>query len=101
MPARTPRLNRRRYVEVVRLLKETITNRSVALKVRLNAADTLLSIYDRHDRQLERKGRTAESELTTASEEPIPVVEPETAEQIADRLISTYGRKDTNASNGN
>jgi hypothetical protein len=52
---RTARLNRRRYSEIVRLLKEVINNEKAGLARRMKAAETLLGVYDRHDRAIERK----------------------------------------------
>jgi ribosomal protein S20 len=52
---RTARLNRRRYSEIVRLLKEVISNEKAGLARRVKAAETLLGVYDRHDRAVERK----------------------------------------------
>jgi hypothetical protein len=52
---RTARLNRRRYSEIVRLLKEVINNEKAGLARRMKAAETLLGVYDRHDRATERK----------------------------------------------
>jgi len=60
MPAR---LNRRRYSEVVRLLKEVIGNPKAGLARRMRAAQMVIDIYDRHDKRTEavRKDSIARS----------------------------------------
>jgi len=60
MPAR---LNRRRYSEVVRLLKEVIGNPKAGLARRMRAAQMVVDIYDRHDKRTEavRKDSVARS----------------------------------------
>jgi len=52
-------MNRKRYAEVIRLLKEVIGNERAGIARRMKAADMLLSVYDRHDRATERAERQA------------------------------------------
>jgi len=52
MPAR---LNRRRYRDIVALLKELIADKKAPQQRRLKAAETLMEVYARHDRNEERK----------------------------------------------
>jgi hypothetical protein len=54
---RGARLNRRRYLEITRLLKEVIGNEKVGVERRMRAVEMLLGVYDRHDKALERKER--------------------------------------------
>jgi hypothetical protein len=73
---RTARLNRRRYLEITRLLKEVVGNEKAGLARRMKAAEMLLSVYDRHDKALDRKERSTLKEPTEIEPEPIePVAE--------------------------
>ena len=70
MPAR---LNRRRYREVVTMLKQVISDPKATTKQRLQAADTLLEVYRRHDQTEQRKEarkRPAETPSESESTEP-------------------------------
>jgi Mn-containing catalase len=70
MPAR---LNRRRYREAVAALKELISNPKTPPQRKLRAIETLLGIYDRHDRTeaaRESRKRSAEGPSSPATGEP-------------------------------
>jgi hypothetical protein len=53
------RLNRRRYSEVVKLLKSVIADEKQPIERRMRAADRLLDVYDRADKIIERRAREA------------------------------------------
>lgn len=55
MPIGVRRLNRRRYRESVVALKEIIGDKKTPPQRKIRAIEMLLSIYDRHDRNEERK----------------------------------------------
>ena len=96
MPAR---LNRRRYREAVSALKEIIANQKTPAQRRLRAVETLLSIYDRHDRSEERKESRKRSEAQTeagAEAEAATTMKPETAEGAAARFIDEMRQKGRN-----
>lgn len=73
MPAR---LNRRRYREVVGMLKEVIADPKATRKERLRAGETLLAIYERHDRSEDSKARKRNAEA--AGKGTAPQEDPET-----------------------
>lgn len=76
MPAR---LNRRRYREIVATLKEVISDPKATRMQRLRATETLLGVYDRHDRHEERKAaqrRTEAAETRRRDEVPEEAQEP-------------------------
>ncbi|MBS1799552.1 MAG: hypothetical protein JSS95_06965 [Acidobacteria bacterium] len=91
MPAR---LNRRRYREIVSALKEIISDKKTPQQRRLRATETLLGVYDRHDRQEERKAQRRATETTDA---PTPTNTPseahETAEEAAARFLASMKQK--------
>ena len=86
---RHARLNQRRYAEVVALLKSVIVNENTKLEQRLRATETLLGIYDRHDRSIasaERKvGKPSEVDVQNTPDEP---VEPMSTVDLARRFIA-------------
>jgi hypothetical protein len=91
---RSPRLSRRRYQEVTKLLKEVIANKSASVERRMRAADTLLAVYDRQDRAMERKTKkdtsaiTAEAEVEAGPQDfTEPEVKNESTEDAAQRLL--------------
>lgn len=72
MPAR---LNRRRYRECVNALKEVVGNPKTPPQRKLRAIETLLGIYDRHDRteqQKEQRRRSTQQSIHEAAEEQEP-----------------------------
>ena len=88
------RLSRRKYQELVRFLKETLTNKQVGMKVRMAAAIRLDDLYRRHEEtQLElerreerkRQGQAAAgmpgAEVDRA-ETPAPPENPEDAAEL-------------------
>jgi hypothetical protein len=97
------RLNRRRYREVVAMLKEVVSNPKATTKQRLQAGQTLLEVYARHDRteavkQVRRRAAEATSD-PGALEQPETVTQPtETAEEAAQRFLETIRtRRETEA----
>ena len=69
MPTGVRRLNRRRYKESVTALKEIIADKKTPPARRLHAIETLLGIFDRHDRteaQKEARRRAAEAPQSAA-----------------------------------
>lgn len=99
MPAR---LNRRRYREIVAALKEVIADPKATRMQRLRAVDTLIGVYDRHDRteaQKEQRRRAAEAtEAAQGAGQPDTSSEPpastETAEEAAARFLQGILRKE-------
>jgi len=93
MPAR---LNRRRYREIVATLKEVISDPKATRMQRLRATETLLGVYDRHDRQEERKA--VQRRATAPQETPTPADTPEetqeTAEKAAARFLESMKQKE-------
>lgn len=92
MPAR---LNRRRYREIVSALKEIISDKKTPQQRRLRATETLLGVYDRHDRQEERKAAERRAAETSNVPTPIQTVEEtqETAEEAAARFLASMSKK--------
>lgn len=94
---RAARLNRRRYLEIVKLLKEVIANEKAGLARRMKAADTLIAVYERHDRAQERKQAQRATGAATDPSEPQTETEPvETAEQAATRFLAQMAAKKGN-----
>lgn len=93
-----PRINQRRYSEVIRLLKRVVNDEKQPIERRMRAADKLVDLYDRHDRLNERRAREA-----ARAEVPEPTVTPETqpdtpepeltAAQQAERFLETMRSK--------
>lgn len=94
MPAR---LNRRRYREIVATLKEVIADKKAPQQRRLRATETLLSVYERHDRNEERKAaqrRAADTtDVPTSTNAPVEIQE--TAEAAADRFLKSMQKEST------
>ena len=87
MPAR---LNRRRYREVVSMLKEVIADPKATRKERLRAGETLLAIYERHDRTEETKARRRVAEAVTGDAAQPSTPEPVAAEQSAEEAARAF-----------
>lgn len=87
------RLNRRRYRESVNVLKEIIADKKAPALRKLRAIDTLLGIYDRHDRTEQQKEarrelaaeRAAQASAFAQTGSAIPDPE-ETTEEFLARL---------------
>jgi hypothetical protein len=103
MPAR---LNRRRYREVIAMLKEIISDKKAPAARRLRAGETLLEVYARHDRTeaqkeaRKRAGKAAEGDIQPdtvpeASEQPQGLHE--TIDAFLERIRGS--KKDEAASN--
>lgn len=91
MPVGVRRLNRRRYRESVAALKEIIGDKKTPALRKLRAIDTLLSIYDRHDRTEARKKAT-----DAPQGDGQPEASPEPQESLEDRIdgfLASIGRK--------
>ena len=64
MPPGVRRLGRKRFAEAVKYLKSVIADESKTDKMRMQAVESLLAIYDRNDRtiaQYETRRRAAEA----------------------------------------
>jgi hypothetical protein len=87
MPTGVRRLNRRRYKESVAALKQIIGDSKTPALRKLRAIDTLLSIYDRHDRT-EARGKAGDAPETPGQPEVSPDAASvqETAEQFLARI---------------
>jgi hypothetical protein len=85
------RLNRRRYRESVTALKEIIADRDAPAARRLHAIDTLLGIYDRHDRTEARKESRTQAAEGAQSVPDAPQV-PEAQETQPDPLEALLTR---------
>ena len=93
------RLNRRRYAEVVTLLKGIVTDQKQPVERRMRAADRLMDLYDRNDKLAERLARReridsldsdAEETSAATSTESDAVSEPElSAEEAAARFLAS------------
>ncbi len=85
----TRRLNRRRYRESVNALKEIIADKKTPPLRKLRAIDTLLSIYDRHDRTETEKARRRAAETAQGDGQPAtPSDAPETTEESVDEFLA-------------
>jgi len=62
------RLNRRRFKEVVACLKQVIADEKAPQQRRLHAVELLLSVFDRHDKNEQRKD--AQRRTTDAPDTP-------------------------------
>jgi hypothetical protein len=98
MPAR---LNRRRFKEAVSALKEIISNPKTPAQRRLRAVETLLSIYDRHDRteaakDARRRSAGTPSEPATPDSQEQPSPAPESAQDAARKFLASL----ENSTNG-
>lgn len=96
MPAR---LNRRRYREAVTALKEIIGNPKTPAQRRLRAIETLLGIYDRHDRTEARKEaakRVAIEGTLTRDADTAEAAAPESTEEKIDRFLALIGKETVN-----
>lgn len=87
------RLNRRRYREAVAALKEIISSPKTPAQRRLRAVETLLGIYDRHDRtEAAKEARKRPTDTQNSPENPelaeAPAV-PETAEEAARKFLAS------------
>lgn len=91
---RVPRLNRRRYKEATAALKEIIGDKKQPAQRRLVAIQTLLGIYDRHDRSEKSKMyQKDEDESNVSNTQSIPSVldtQPIDPEQEAFRQAQEY-----------
>jgi len=87
MPAR---LNRKRYREIVSLLKSVIADPKATRRERLRAADTLLGVYDRHDRTEADKARRKAAGSAGESQQPAaPAEAPQSAEDAARAFLAS------------
>jgi hypothetical protein len=98
MPTGVPRLNRRRYREIVAALKELISNKKAPPQRRLHAIETLMEVYARHDRtiaQYEARRRAAEASQNDSqpSEVPEAPLSPEDALKEAHSFLARIGAK--------
>jgi hypothetical protein len=85
-----PRLNRRRYAEVVRLLKEVIQNVNTTIDRRLRAADTLIGIYDRLDKSAARRDAARSSPVVPVGTE-VRQQQVSDAERMAREFLLSQG----------
>ena len=89
MPAR---LSRRRYKEIVSMLKELIADKKQPAGRRLQAGQTLLEVYARHDRteaQKDARKRAVEggtNDDATAEAQEAPQECSESAEEFLERI---------------
>lgn len=100
MPAR---LNRRRYREAVAALKEIIADKKTPPQRKLRAVETLLGIYDRHDRSENEKARRRAAEATREpgqAETPAPApLTREDALREAQQFLARVNEKESNGTN--
>ncbi len=83
------RINRRRYRESVTALKEIIADKDAPAARRLHAIDTLLGIYDRHDRTEARKESRAEAAQSLPDAPQVPEAQetqPDPLEAVLTRI---------------
>lgn len=101
MPAR---LNRRRYREAVAALKEIIADKKTPPQRKLRAVETLLGIYDRHDRSETEKARRRAVEAAREpgqAETPAPApVSREAALREAQEFLARMNGKETTVDAG-
>lgn len=95
------RLNQRRYAEIVKMLKSVISNPKATIDRRMRAGDTLLSLYERHDRANDRRERAAaDAEPETPEVATETQAEPElSAEEAAQRFLASVRAKYGDQSN--
>jgi hypothetical protein len=67
------KLDRRRYADVVRFLRETVNNPNISHRTRFAAAERLIDLYATHDRKAEREqgrehGRSRKTKGNTTHE---------------------------------
>lgn len=99
MPSGVRRLGRKRFAEAVKYLKTVIADGKRPDRLRMQAVESLLTIYDRNDRtlaQYEARRRAAESAQGTGqpsepSEEPDSTVELVNA--FIERIKAGHGAK--------
>jgi hypothetical protein len=97
------RLNRRRYRESVAALKEIIADKKTPPARRLHAIETLLGIFDRHDRtELQKEARKRASDAPQDAGQTIaPPEAPESAEERAERFLQRFRAQRESTTNGN
>jgi hypothetical protein len=95
MPNGVRRLNRRRYRESVAALKEIIGDKKTPALRKLRAIDTLLGIYDRHDRtEASKEARRKAGDAPDGDDQPEASPETqETPEQVTARILERYRTK--------
>lgn len=97
MPTGIRRLNRRRYRESVAALKDIIRDPKTPPLRKLRAIDTLLSIYDRHDR-LEARRRAADAPVEPGQPEGSPEP-PERIQETSEEFLARITAKRTEEDN--
>jgi hypothetical protein len=98
------RLNRRRYRESVNALKEIISDKRTPPLRKLRAIDTLLSIYDRHDRnEAAKEARRRAQDTPQGNGQPTtPAEAPESEEESVDAFLARIrGSKEDEEEPGN
>jgi hypothetical protein len=83
------RLNRRRYLEISRMLKSAIADTKIGWARRLRAGQMLLDVYERHDRAVERR-EAASRFLPTQTVAPSPPAKAEDAHLDAEAAALLY-----------
>ena len=87
----TARLNRRRYREVISLLKEVIADKKAPQQRRLRAAETLMDVYARHDRtEAAKEARRKAIGPSQAVEQPDTVPESQDESAIAELAAQRF-----------
>lgn len=105
MPSGIRRLGRKRFAEAIRYLKIVISDESRADRLRMQAVESLLAIYDRNDRtlaQYAQKERAAKSsEPVQSASQPIGVSqEPDQQEESLDSFLARIKAARENRNNG-
>jgi hypothetical protein len=87
---RVARLNRRRYKEATAALKELIADKKQPPQRRLVAIQTLLGIYDRHDRTERQKSYRKDDGETSVNDTQTDSVNntPPTTEEIVEKFLA-------------
>jgi hypothetical protein len=95
-----PKLSRRRYGIAVRALNDVIASKTTSTARRLKAVEMLLGLYERHDRQTERRDaatrRTPQDETKDAEAHTnatdAATGSPESATEAARRFLAGLGK---------
>jgi hypothetical protein len=90
MPTGVRRLGRKRFAEAVAYLKGVISDNTRSDKLRMQAVESLIAIFDRNDRTTAQHEQRKRAQETAQGASPAPVVPetPETAEERADRFLA-------------
>ena len=91
------RLGRKRFAEAVKYLKAVVADKTKSDRMRMQAVESLIAIYDRNDRTLAQyEARRKAQEASQDSEQPTaPEQAHETPEEAADRIITAVRNRGT------